>query len=73
MRYAFVVEQSVKLTALEHFFDDITAANKLTLNIELRNSGPVGINFDAFAQFFIFQNIVGGRVKSQVLHDLRNR
>jgi len=36
---------------------DIRAANKLPININLRNRWPVGIFFNSLADFVVFQNI----------------
>ena len=43
-----------KLTTLVQLFNDVTAANQFTLNVQLRNGWPVGVLFDAFSNFLVF-------------------
>ena len=56
-RDAGLLEVSLQLLLLEHFADDVAAADELALDVELRQRRPVGIGLDAVAQFGIFQHV----------------
>ena len=40
----------MKLTRGEHVRNDVTSTNEFAVDIELRDSGPVGVDLDTLAQ-----------------------
>ena len=51
------VEIVAQFALFKHFANNIAAADKLAFDIKLRNGRPVLKNFNAFAQFIVFQHI----------------
>ena len=43
------------------FRHDVAAADEFTVDVELRDGGPVGVFFDALADGFIFEDVEGKR------------
>ena len=56
-RNAFVFQSLLQLTGLEHLAHDIAAADKLALDVKLRDRWPVRIAFDAGSDFVRFKNV----------------
>merc|ERR1712012_760400 len=49
-----------------HLQQNITAADKFSFEINLRNRWPIGIIFDSLSQSFILQNVMG--FKWNIMH-----
>lgn len=65
---AGVGERFLQFARFVHFTDDIAAANKLALNVELRNGRPVGKLLDAFAHFRVGQHVAIVWVRNLIGH-----
>ena len=50
-RQSFFDEKLLQLTDLEHFAHDVASADEFSLDVELRDRGPVGEDLDAIPQF----------------------
>src|SRR5712671_950465 len=50
-RQSFFDEKLLQLTDLEHFAHDVASADECSLDVELRDRGPVGEDLDAIPQF----------------------
>src|SRR5262249_55181523 len=47
---ALFLQQALQFPGLEHFADDVAAADELALDVKLRDRGPVRIGLDALTQ-----------------------
>ena len=52
----------LQFAGFEHFHHDVRTADKFAVDVQLRNGRPVGIFFDALADFIIFQHVDGKEV-----------
>lgn len=50
-------KQGVQLTGIQHRLDDVTAADQLALDVELRDRRPIAVELDALANVGIRQHI----------------
>src|SRR5262245_36981721 len=70
---AFVLEQGLQLARLEHFADDVAAANEFAFDVKLRDGRPVGIGLDALTQLVVLEHVetlIGHADIIENLHDL---
>jgi NAD(P)-dependent dehydrogenase (short-subunit alcohol dehydrogenase family) len=67
-----LAEKRLELTRLEHLGDDVAAADEFALHIELRDSRPVGVVFDALAQFTRVQNVDAFILGAEMIEDLHD-
>src|SRR5580658_5929374 len=72
MRHALLLQQGLKLTGLEHLRYDVTAPDKLTLHVKLRDRWPLGVFLDALAQLLLLQHVGGLERHAQVREDLHD-
>src|SRR5579862_645260 len=56
-RDAFFLQRLLQFAGLEHFSNNVAAADEFALDVELRDRRPVRIGLDAVAQVFRLQNI----------------
>src|ERR1700693_3497845 len=54
---AFFLDEVVQFARLEHFADDVAAADELALDVELGNRRPVGVGLDAVPQIGVVQHV----------------
>src|SRR5690606_7992068 len=47
----------LQLAAGKHFTDDVGTADEFALDVELGDSGPVGIFLDALTHFFVVEHV----------------
>lgn len=59
----------MEVAGLEHFGDDIAAADELFFDIKLGDGGPVGEGFNTFADFHIFEDVEGFEVDPGVVEN----
>src|SRR5262245_64800682 len=71
-RDALVSKQLLQLAGLEHFADDVAAADELALDVELRDGRPVRIGLDAVAQLRRLQDVQALVADANVVEDLHH-
>src|SRR5215472_12217037 len=71
-RDAPVGKQLLQFAGLEHLADDVAAADKLALDIELRNGRPVRVGLDAVAQLGGLQDVQALIADTDVVEDLHH-
>ena len=69
---ALVGHVGLQFAGLEHFTDDVGAADELALNVELRDRRPVGIVLDAVAQIVGFQHVDALVADAEIIEDLHD-
>src|SRR5690606_7574712 len=52
-----ILDHLLQLTTLVQLSDNVTSADQLAIDIELRIGGPVGISLQCLANIRMFQNI----------------
>lgn len=57
-----LLQQFRQLPILVHADQDITTADELLVNIQLRDRGPVGILLDPLSQLRVFENVESGEL-----------
>lgn len=57
------VQELGKLARLAHVGDDVAAADKLVVHVELRNSRPLGVLLDALSELGVLQHVVGRKLR----------
>ena len=63
-------QQAFQFACGVKFANNITAADKLPFDVELRRSGPVSIFFDGFVQFAVIKDVDVTKRHIQLRQDL---
>src|SRR3974390_1074141 len=69
---AFVLEQGLQLARLEHFADDVAAADEFALEVKLRDGWPVGIGLDPLTQLVVFEHVETLIDHAEIIEDLHD-
>ena len=67
---ALVLEHFLQFASLEHFFDDVGAADKFTLDVELGNGWPIRKGLDAVTDAHIFEHIDVFEIDAEMIKNL---
>src|SRR5262249_53135673 len=69
-RHPLFYEKALPPPRLEHLTHDVATADKLTLHVKLRYRRPIGIGFDAAAEFFVLEHVEALIGNAQVIENL---
>src|SRR5262245_66008380 len=71
-REPLLLEQPLQLARLEHFADDVAAADELAFDVELRDGRPLGIGLDALPQVIGLEDVDAFVRHADVVEDLHD-
>src|SRR5499426_2892047 len=71
-RETLLLEQPLEFARLEHFADDVAAADKLAFDVELRDGRPLGIGLDALPQVIGLEDVDAFVWHADVVEDLHD-
>mmetsp|Transcript_52770 Transcript_52770/g.146493 ORF Transcript_52770/g.146493 Transcript_52770/m.146493 type:complete len:218 (+) Transcript_52770:358-1011(+) len=66
---ALLLEQLRQIATLEFRCDDVAPTHELAVNVELRDSGPVAVLFDALTNLLVLEHVDAAEVHTDRMHD----